>query len=203
MTDTKIRKLSHKGARKKGSRGEYQIRDDLIKIGIRAKRIPMSGALAWMKGDVGEFNVEQKHVHEVKNCEKLELGDWWRQSAVQSLNGEIPTLHFTSNHRKFTTVMRATDFDTLVAAYEEKRPELEINLIDYPGRKNFYTFQAATATHKRDVYFWELQGRTTGKINLKTGLRVDTVHPDEQLVIFPTELYMLLRKYEVVLTGPA
>lgn len=203
MKEAKIRKLSHSGSRKKGSRGEYQIRDELIKIGIRAKRIPMSGALAWMKGDVGEFNVQKKHVHEVKNCEKLQLGDWWRQASVQSLDGEIPVLHFTSNHRKFTTVMRAVDFDDMVAAYERNHPELEITLIDYPGRKDFYKFQSATTTGRREAYFWELDGRTVSSINKQTGVRRDVVYPDEQLVIIPTDLYLFLRKYEVVLTAPA
>ena len=191
----KARKLSHKGARQKGKRGEYYIKDELNKIGIDAKRVPMSGALAWMKGDVREFNTNPSHVHEVKNCEALELPDWWRQASVQtrSTDPEIPVLHFSGNYRKVHTVMRAADFDELVFAYEQKRPELTLNLITLPSRKNFWKWQAATATGKRDIYLWELSGRTIKNI----------VYPDEQLIVFPFDLYLTLRRNEVRAAVPA
>lgn len=199
MSEVKVRKLSHKGSKQKGSRGEYAIRDGLIRIGIDAKRVPMSGALSWMKGDVREFNTNPQHVHEVKNCEKLELGDWWRQSSDQIRPGEpeIPTLIFSGNYRKQQVVMRTTDFDDLVYAYEQHRPELTINLIDFPSRKNFWKFQETTLTGGHDVYLWNLAGRTIGTISKATGLRKDRTYPDEQLAIFPFDMYLMLRKHQI------
>lgn len=194
MNEPKARKVSHKGSRQKGARGEYKVRDDLIKIGITAKRVPMSGALSWFKGDVTEMNVVNKHIHEVKNHETLSLGEWWRQASVQALYNEVPTLEFMSNHYPIYSVMRATDFDQMVAEYEASRSELRLNLIDFPPRKNFWKWQAATKTGGLDIYFWELKGRTIVEKD------VAVVYPDEQLIIFPFSLYLMIRKYQVVLT---
>lgn len=174
MTEPTKRKLSHRGARQKGKRGEYTVRDALIKIGVVAKRVPMSGALAWMKGDVCEMNTNPKHVHEVKNCEKLELPEWWRQARSQSLDGEVPTLHFTSNLKPMHTVMRAPDFDDMVYDAEEAGPDISFVLVDLPPRKNFWKFIKLNPTLGNVLYLYEVDG--------------------EELAIVSTDLYMLIRK---------
>ena len=198
MIEPKPRKLSYRGARKKGSRFEYVIRDELVKIGVLARRVPMSGALAHLKGDVSEFNVAQKHIHEAKNHEKLALPEWWRQAAEQVQNGETPVLHFRGNYHDSHTVMRATDFDDMVYDYEQKRPELTLNLIDFPPRKDFWKWQTLNKTLGRDVYLWNLSGKTVEKIDMRGNKKV-IHHPDEQLIIMNLELYLLIRKHSVTL----
>lgn len=180
MAEVKARKLSHRGARQKGKRGEYAVRDALVKIGIDAKRVPMSGALSWMKGDVVELNIPQglRHCHEVKNCERLELPDWWRQTSVQAFAGETPVLHFQSNYRKMHTMMEASAFDTLVEAYEAVRPELTLNWIKFPARKNFWTYMDVHTTGAYDAYHYELAGA--------------------EYVIVSFDFYLMLRQHEAV-----
>lgn len=170
------RKLSHKGSRQKGKRLEHDVVKALKQIGIDAKRVPLSGALSWLKGDVVEFNTIKAHLHECKNCEGLELPAWWRQAVSQCLNGEVPVLEFTSNYQKIWAVMRIADFDDLVFGYEKYRPELTIKLVDFPQRKNFWKF--ILKGHDRfSVYPTTIDG--------------------EEVAVFPFDMYLLMRKWDI------
>lgn len=131
--------ITKKSARVKGKTLERDVAKALSDIGIDAKRVPMSGALSWLKGDVVEFNTAPKHLHECKNQQALSLGTWWQQAEEQCIAGEIPVLHFTSNYKPVYTMITNEVFDSLVFAYEEKHKELPLNLRDLP-RKNFWTF---------------------------------------------------------------
>lgn len=125
----------------KGKRLEYEVAKALCKIGVDAKRVPLSGALSWLKGDVAEFSLRERHVHECKNCETLSLPEWWRQAMAQAVSkDETPVLHFSSNYKGIFTVLPAGEFDDMVFAYELRRKELELTLIDFPKRKNFWKF---------------------------------------------------------------
>lgn len=186
MQEVKARKLSHKGARQKGKRLEHEITKSLKNIGIDAKRVPLSGALSWLKGDVVEFNTLSAHLHECKNCETLALPAWWRQTTVQILNGEIPVLHFTSNYQPTFTVLRVAEFDDLVFSYEKYRPELALDLVPFPARKDFFKFVGKN--HKRfNVYTYETlikdeDGKVVGR---------------EELVIISLDIYLMLRKWDI------
>jgi hypothetical protein len=170
------RKVSHKGARKKGSRLERDITKSLKNIGIDAKRVPLSGALSWLKGDVTEFDTIKPHLHECKNCESLELPSWWRQTTSQTINGEVPVLHFTSNYQKIFTVLPVADFDDLVFSYEKYRPELTLTLVDFPQRKNFWKFVVGkNITHHVFLY------------------KVDEI----ELALIPLEMYLMLRRWDI------
>lgn len=188
--EIKKRKVSHKGARKKGARLEYDVRDALIKIGIGAKRVPMSGALAWLKGDVAELDrpAAQRYIHECKNHEALSLNEWWCQAAVQSLEGEKPILEFTSNHKPIWAMLRAHDFDDLVFEYEERRRELTLNLIDFPKRKNFWKFSALYPSSPFNVFLTD--------ITYKPDKEKTTTVTDD-VVIIPFDTYLLLRKVSI------
>lgn len=169
-------KLSHKGARKKGKRLEHEVTKALKNIGIDAKRVPLSGSLSWLKGDVTEFDTIRPHVHECKNCETLELPSWWRQAASQAINGEIPVLHFTSNYQKIFTILPVIDFDDLVFSYEQYRPELTITISDFPQRKNFWKFVVGrNMSHHVLLY------------------KVDGI----ELAILPFEMYLMLRRQDL------
>lgn len=170
------RKLSHRGARQKGKRLEHEITKSLKNIGIDAKRVPLSGALSWLKGDVTEFDTIKPHVHECKNCETLELHAWWKQSVDQAINGEVPVLHFTSNYKSVYTVLRVADFDELVESYERYRPELSLSLVTLPPRKNFWKYADVRHANRPAFLF------TT---------------KEEELIILQLPLYLLLRKYDI------
>jgi hypothetical protein len=197
MQEIKARKLSHKGARQKGKRLERDITKSLKGIGIDAQRVPLSGALSWLKGDVVEFNTVAPHLHECKSCERLELPDWWRQTIRQCLNAEAPVLHFTSNYQPTFTVLRTADFDDLVFGYERYRPELTLTLVSFPRRKDFFKF-VGKSTKRDTVYTYE------ALIKDEAGLEIT-----EELVIIPLEMYLRLRRYDLkrraddVLTQPA
>lgn len=184
----KPRKLSHKGARKKGARLEYDVRDALIRIGIGAKRVPMSGALAWLKGDVAELDrpYDQRHIHECKNCETLSLKDWWCQAATQALNGEVPVLEFSSNHKPIYAMLRNGDFDDLVYRYELRRRELTLTLIDFPKRNIFWKFVAKFPANPFNVFLTDITYIPDKKKPL--------IKVTDEVVIIPFETYLLLRK---------
>lgn len=167
--------VSGRGTRIKGKRLENEVTKRLCDIGIVAKRVPLSGALAWLKGDVTEFTYGTKHVHECKNCEILELPAWWRQTTSQVVNdGEIPILHFTSNYQKVHTVMRVGDFDELVFEYEQLHKELSLTVADFPKRKNFWKFLKEKPS---DIFMHTID--------------------DDEVVVFGFDLYLKLRKATV------
>lgn len=168
------RKITYASARDKGKSAERLVAKYLCGIGIQAKRVPMSGALAWLKGDVREFNTEQDHVHEVKNHEELSLGAWWDQAIAQVEGEQVPVLHFTSSYKPMYTMLDSKTFDDMLFAYELKRTELKIQVINLPNRKNFWKF-SDKQRHKYTIFY--------------------TV---EERVIMPFELYLLLRRYSVV-----
>lgn len=170
------RKLSHKGARQKGKRLEHDVVKALKNIGVDAQRVPLSGALSWLKGDVVEFNTVKAHLHECKNCETLELPAWWRQCISQCLNGEVPVLEFTSNYQRPWVAMRVADFDEMVEAYEQSSPALTMQMMVLPQRKNFWKFTAASRS-RFSVY--------------------STTIDDEALMIFSFELYLMMRRADI------
>lgn len=169
--------ITKKGARIKGKRLEWLVAKRLCDIGLDAKRVPLSGALAWLKGDVAEFHLGSKHVHECKNHESLAIQEWWRQAAAQAINdGETPVLHFSSNYKGVFSVLQAQAFDDMVYKYEEHKPEIALNVTDFPQRKNFWKY-AANNVPLMDIYLYQVD--------------------DEDLVICNLELYLKLRKVSV------
>lgn len=183
---TATRKISYKGAREKGKSLERDVAKALCDIGINAKRVPMSGALSWLKGDVAEleYSGEQNvHIHECKYHETLNLPAWWAQAAAESTKGEIPALHFRSNRRDTYTVLRARDFDDLVFEYESKRSEIALELVDMPKRSYFWKVYDQAIRSVITVFLYEIKG--------------------EELVILPFRLYLKLRKGQLASSQPS
>lgn len=105
-----------KGARDKGSRAERKWRDELRRIyptelRKNVQRIPMSGA-GYIKGDVADQN-DPDSCYEVKNQERLNIPEWWRQAVSQAGSTRTPILVFTQNHAPFYVVFRLKDWEAL------------------------------------------------------------------------------------------
>lgn len=107
-------------SRAKGARGEYVIRDllrDYSKLPF--ERVPMSGALAYLKGDLYVPNRKNVYCIEVKNYEESPLTDkiftnkasylikWWDKICQQALEQDLQPLLFFRYARSKPFVMTA------------------------------------------------------------------------------------------------
>ena len=99
-------------SRAKGARGEYLVRDMLREhTGHQFERVPSSGALEYLKGDLYVPHAKNKFCIEVKNYESSPLSDkiftapktnnlikWWKKLLVQAEGGnQLPMLFFKYN----------------------------------------------------------------------------------------------------------
>jgi Holliday junction resolvase len=99
-------------SRAKGARGEYLVRDLLRDyVGLQFERVPASGALAYLKGDLYVPHEKNRFCIEVKNYEDSPLTDkiftapktnnlirWWKKLIVQAEGGgQEPLLFFKYN----------------------------------------------------------------------------------------------------------
>lgn len=109
--------------RAKGARGEYLVRDILrVHTGHQFERIPSSGALAYLKGDLYVPGEKNRFCIEVKNYAESPFNDkiftaqktnnllkWWRKLISQAdLMNQEPLLFFKYNRSK---VFVATDIE--------------------------------------------------------------------------------------------
>jgi len=105
----------------KGARGEYAVRDLLREYtNLQFERVPASGALAYLKGDLYVPNESNKYCIEVKNyadtplCDKIftqektnKLTTWWNKLLIQAAGGnQEPLLFFKYNRSKVFVVSR-------------------------------------------------------------------------------------------------
>ena len=99
-------------SRAKGARGEYLVRDILREFtGHQFERVPSSGALEYLKGDLYVPHAKNKFCIEVKNYESSPLSDkiftapktnnlikWWTKLERQAEGGnQKPLLFFKYN----------------------------------------------------------------------------------------------------------
>ena len=99
-------------SRAKGARGEYLVRDMLREhTGHQFERVPSSGALEYLKGDLYVPHAKNKYCIEVKNYESSPLSDkiftapktnnlikWWTKLERQAESGkQKPLLFFKYN----------------------------------------------------------------------------------------------------------
>lgn len=102
-------------SRAKGARGEYLVRDMLrVHTDLQFERVPASGALAYLKGDLYVPHEKNLFCIEVKNYAESPLTDkiftqektsnlvnWWRKLIVQAEGGDQrPLLFFKYNRSK-------------------------------------------------------------------------------------------------------
>jgi len=96
-------------SRAKGARGEYLVRDMLrVHTGLKFERVPASGALEYLKGDLYVPHAKNKYCIEVKNYKDSPLSDkiftqvktnnlirWWKKLCIQAEGGgQEPLLFF-------------------------------------------------------------------------------------------------------------
>ena len=99
-------------SRAKGARGEYLVRDMLREhTGYQFERVPSSGALEYLKGDLYVPHAKNRYCIEVKNYADSPLTDkiftapktnnliqWWKKLERQAERGnQLPMLFFKYN----------------------------------------------------------------------------------------------------------
>lgn len=101
-------------SRGKGARGEYLVRDLLREhTGLSFERVPNSGALSYLKGDLYIPQKPNRFCIEVKNYEQSPLSDkiftnktnylvkWWEKITEQAeQQGQLPLLFFKYTRSK-------------------------------------------------------------------------------------------------------
>lgn len=102
-------------SRAKGARGEYTVRDILrASTGLQFERVPLSGALEYLKGDLYVPNRHNRFCIEVKNYADSPLNDklftqektnnlvrWWIKIKSQAFNSkQEPLLFFKYDRSK-------------------------------------------------------------------------------------------------------
>jgi len=112
--------------RAKGQRGEYLVRDLIrSKTGLQFERVPASGALAYLKGDLFippgdtcKFCIEVKNYQDSAINDKIltnksnNLVLWWNKIKLQApTNNKIPLLFCKYNRSK---IFVATNIEPLV-----------------------------------------------------------------------------------------
>lgn len=102
-------------SRAKGARGEYAVRDLLRKhSGHTFERVPSSGALSYLKGDLFIPDAQSRFLIEVKNYEESPFTDkiftnksnyilkWWEKAVEQAgYKEQLPIVIFKYNRSKF------------------------------------------------------------------------------------------------------
>ena len=106
-------------SRAKGARGEYLVRDMLREAtGLKFARVPASGALEYLKGDLYVPNQRNHYCIEVKNYKDSPFSDkiltakktnnlikWWKKIVVQAQGGDQkPLLFFKYDRSKVFVV---------------------------------------------------------------------------------------------------
>lgn len=102
-------------SRAKGARGEYLVRDMLrLYTDLQFERVPASGALAYLKGDIYVPHATNRFCIEVKNYKESPLSDkmftqektnnlmrWWKKLLIQAKGGgQEPLLFFKYDRSK-------------------------------------------------------------------------------------------------------
>lgn len=108
-------------SRAKGARGEYLVRDMLRdSTGYKFERVPASGALEYLKGDLYVPNEKNRFCIEVKNYAESPLSDkiftqkktnnlirWWKKVVIQAEGGNQEPLLFFKYNRSPVFVVTA------------------------------------------------------------------------------------------------
>ena len=108
-------------SRAKGARGEYLVRDMLrAATGYQFERVPSSGALEYLKGDLYVPNERNRFCIEVKNYAESPLSDkvftaqktnnlvrWWKKVQQQAIGGNQEPLLFFKYNRSAVFVVTA------------------------------------------------------------------------------------------------
>ena len=106
-------------SRAKGARGEYLVRDMLRQATeLKFERVPASGALEYLKGDLYVPNQRNHYCIEVKNYKETALNDkiftakktnnlirWWKKVVIQAAGGDQKPMLFFKYDRSAVFVV--------------------------------------------------------------------------------------------------
>jgi hypothetical protein len=101
----------------KGAKLEKEVAAEYRKIGIEAQRMPLSGAISHMKGDIWK-RVYDGWIDECKSAETVKLREWWEQTMRQRGRAE-PVLHISANYRPIITVIRTDKWYDLLKELDD------------------------------------------------------------------------------------
>lgn len=104
--------MKARSAKAKGSKLERKVAEEYRRIGIEAKRMPLSGAFSHLKADVFKPVADGYH-DECKNQETVNLKDWWAQTTRYCGTNE-PVLHISANYRPVITAMWSRSFENIL-----------------------------------------------------------------------------------------
>ena len=114
-------------SRAKGARGEYLVRDMLREhTNLKFERVPASGALEYLKGDLYVPNCKNFYCIEVKNYKESPLNDkiftqpktnnlikWWKKLEIQAEGGnQKPLLFFKYDRSKIFVCIKGIPHNT-------------------------------------------------------------------------------------------
>ena len=114
-------------SRAKGARGEYLVRDMLrTYTDLNFERVPSSGALEYLKGDIYVPNCKNHYCIEVKNYKESPLNDkiftqpktnnlirWWKKLEIQAKQGDQkPLLFFKYDRSKIFVCIEGIPHNT-------------------------------------------------------------------------------------------
>lgn len=104
----------------KGNRLERDVAKLYVKYEIdpTATRMPMSGAITNMKGDIHK-RYDWQYVDECKQQERIQFWAWWEQAVSQCTAQQRPVLHISSNHRPILTVINIETYMDLRAMQKQ------------------------------------------------------------------------------------
>ncbi len=106
-----------KSKKAKGAKLEKAVAAEYRRIGIEAQRMPLSGAVSHMKGDIWK-KVYDGWIDECKNAETVKLREWWEQAMRQRGRSE-PVLHISANYRPIISVISTDKYIDLLKELED------------------------------------------------------------------------------------
>lgn len=106
-----------KSKKAKGARLEKAVASEYRRIGIEAQRMPLSGAISHMKGDIWK-KIYDGWIDECKSAETVKLREWWDQAMRQRGRAE-PVLHISANYRPIITVIRTDKWTDMLLELDQ------------------------------------------------------------------------------------
>lgn len=104
--------MKARSAKAKGSKLERKVAEEYRRIGIEARRMPLSGAFSHLKADIFK-PVKDGWSDECKNQETVNLRDWWAQT-IKGAGLDEPVLHISANYRPVITAIWTKTFDNMI-----------------------------------------------------------------------------------------
>ena len=107
--------MAYNKSKAKGAKAEVEVRDKLkVASGLPFQRVPLSGAISFLKGDIYLVNKDNKYCIEVKHykdehlnstvitSKESQLEKWWKQAVREAVVMEnTPLLIFRKDRGKY------------------------------------------------------------------------------------------------------